>query len=235
MAGSPSSSTPSSSIFGSPHIATSQTSLSLYSPCRSSSTGRFAVYYHDDDSDDDLENIDPRMGPFTPCKGRNRKGRKASATPSPSKFIIKGTVTPSRAAPLFARHTTQKRNIKRAAYYDLSSSSEDEEEILSDLESGSNLHQASGSTLPSPQHATLLPEVLVDYPIPKMQVPDIDTFRPMQATENTAAYLMSIRSNSLHHSHQYASLRGNYGGSLGRGVLGVSRMLGAGGGYTQSE
>lgn len=237
----------SSALLRSPHVATSQTSAPPLTPCKGN--GRNLVWSSlpafGDSDDDDEENVDPRfiLSQDTP----KRKISKKHTTSSPSKFVVKGTVTPSRAAPLFVRYSTNKKTLKRAAP-DTESSASDEDDGYDEVgadsdidmlhslgEAGSDRYYSS-SILPSkPRHAKFLPIRTAQNTIATTHCPLINTFRPFQPTENTAAYLMAVRSNSLHHLPSAASLRGNIGGSFGRGVLGVSRMLGAGGGMVGGE
>lgn len=228
----------SSRTFSSPTHFTSQTSAPFSSP-RSKSQSRWLRFdrlsrIELDSEDEDIENIDPRVGPSTPSKkiGLSILG---NSTPSPSKFIVKGTVTPSRAAPLFAKFTAVKRSSKRPSIEE----SSDEEEYYSSTKVSGSAHR-NGSPSPevkdSKRNAQFItPSNDSHYGMPRLSIPVIDGFRHRASTEDTASYLLSVRSNSLHHLHYACSGRGTTGGSSGRGILGVSRMLGAGGAQPSGE
>jgi hypothetical protein len=223
---------PSVSLFSSPMISTSQTSTAFCSPS-TKKHARFmpfvSSFNDDDDSDDDMENIDPRIGPTTPSK---KTGSSHHLTPSPSKFIVRGTVTPSRAAPLFARYTAIRRSSTRPKLEDESNdedSDESEEEML-DVQSATPPEEKT-------RHASFvdLKSIRSGGDIPLMPLPVISGFRHRASTQDTASYLLSMRSNALHHMHYACSTHSNFAGSSGRGVLGVSRMLGAGGSVPSGE
>jgi hypothetical protein len=245
---------PHSVLWTSPIPSTSQSSAGLFSP-QSKPRLRFSRHYprfyddDDEDSDEDLENIDPRANPSTP---KNATSSKLNADLSPTRFIIKGTVTPSRAAPLFARFSSTKRVARRPRV--------DAEESLCSEDStdeddggagdyrcplGPNMyahHDPLRTVARLPRHqkqqapkSAFLNRNQTYSSLPHMSVPISNTFRHKVATQDVASYLLAIRSNSLGHLPWASSTRGITGGSSGRGVLGVSRMLGAGGGSTSSE
>lgn len=243
---SPIASPSSSSTFSSPTHFTSQTSAHFSSPhSRSQSKwSRFDRILHVDidSNDEDIENIDPRIGPSTPSK-KTELPMLGNPTPSPSKFIVKGTVTPSRAAPLFARFTAIKRSSKRPTIEESSDDDDDSSYYTradkSDRMTGSaspHMDDSDESSQQKNRHAKFItPSNDAHYGMPRLSIPVIDGFRHRVSTEDTASYLLSLRSNSLHHLHYACSGRGTTGGSSGRGILGVSRMLGAGGAQPSGE
>jgi hypothetical protein len=218
---------PSMSLFSSPMISTSQTSTAFCSPT-TKKHARFMPFlssYDDDSSDDDIENIDPRIGPTTPSK---KTGSTLHLTPSPSKFIIRGTVTPSRAAPLFARFTQSRRSSSRPSPEEESDHEESDESDGKETDADVEAPQ---------QHASFadLKSNRSGSDLPLMPIPVIGGFRHRASTQDTASYLLSMRSNALHHMHYACSTHSNLGTSSGRGVLGVSRMLGGGGSLPSGE
>lgn len=179
------------------------------------------------DDDDDIENIDPRKGPTTPSK---KTGSTTHLTPSPSKFIVRGTVTPSRAAPLFARFTQSRRSSSRLS---------PEEETEYEGSEGSDIEATAAAEAERPQEqAASFVEWrtnLSGSDMPLMPIPVMGGLRHRASTQDIASYLLSMRSNALHHMHYACSTHSNFGGSSGRGILGVSRMLGAGSSLPSGE
>ncbi|UZJ54982.1 hypothetical protein CBS101457_004302 [Exobasidium rhododendri] len=243
MANSPPPSSPVSLVFSSPNNFSSQSSAGVFTPTNKP-TLRFARHYYDayEDSDEEIENIDPRAGPSTP-KNKYRSSA-ASSNLTPSKFVVKGTVTPSRAAPLFAQFTSLRRPALRRPIAE-ESSDEEEQEFLRETgrdpfstTAPSSVAEAGGiacnyvTTSSQPQRATFLSRNSSHYQLPRMPIPTSNSIRHRSATEDLASHLLAIRTNSLAHLPWAASARGTFGGTSSGGVLGVSRSLGPGYGRT---
>jgi denticleless len=202
----------------------------------------------DEDEDGDVEMFELRRGkapqrfPLTPTRGSRVNGTSASEKSrlSPSKFVIKGTVTPSRAAPLFVRFANGGRKrlrsnctkIEADDTADLHWADENVYDTLLDVPSSKSTSPLKSSSL-SQSHmefrsSSFIPQMHNSLP-PLMPLPTSLSRRHRMVHTDTASMMHALRSNNLAHMSFASSARGTAAFATGsRGVLGAIRSLGAG-------
>lgn len=263
--------TPSLASPSSPFSDHQSQSSAIVTPTTCRNTVRFlqCSLYSDEDSDDSDMDVEQdfhwRVGPRSrhrkrshDQKTRHRHAEKAadSTNVSPSKFVVKGTVTPSRAAPIFAKFSTTRRADSRSA--SVCNNFEDEDEMDENWACRQSLGESPTkksskvSTLPLQQSfiqttidqgkctsdptekpllqarcSSFIPSEEKALP-PLTPIPFHPIVRRRMATSDVASYLHAIRSNSLAHLTHAPSSRGALLHSAGLGALGASRALGAG-------